>query len=93
VSVDNALKQKDYSHLTVEMYCAVDKWRCHVRGNQHSNITGSSAVPYILDECRPVLCSAFSTVHAVGLYVIVSCPFDIKLTGFNLRTNVFVDDS
>ena len=75
------------------MYCAVDKWRCHVRRNQHSNITGSASIPYILDECRPVLCSAFSTVHAVELYVIVCRPFDMKLTGFKLRTNVFVDDS
>jgi len=81
---------KDYKRFTVEMYCAVDKWRCHVRGNQHSNITGSAAIPCILDECRPVLCSAFSTVHAVGLYVTVCYPFDMKLTGSNLRANVFV---
>jgi hypothetical protein len=46
----------------------------------------------ILDECRLMLCSAFGTVHAVGLYVNV-CPLAIKLTEFNLCTYVFGDDS
>jgi hypothetical protein len=60
-------------------------------GNQHSNIAGSAAVPYIV--LVDVFCGAFNTVHAVGIYIIVSCPFDVKLTEFILDTYVYSDDN
>jgi hypothetical protein len=73
------------------MCCSSDNWRCPVRENLHSNIAGSAAVPYIL--LVDVLCGAFSNVNAVGIYVIVSCPSDVKLTQCSLGTYVFGDDN
>ena len=93
MSVNEALKNKGYKRLTVEMFFAFDKWGCLVRGEQPSNTTANAAYPHILHECRHVLCSGFSTVHALGFYVIDGCPFGIKLTEFNVCTYVFDDDS